>query len=150
MMLTSISPVGIVKLRPRFGQVIVPKPGSVVASPVLAAYDPEPDYFFHWYRDSALVMDALRLLRSDLPQAEGLFQDLCTLVSSWMRWMGEPRRPIGVRRRRRILSASCAPIWAAHMARRSRRKRASIPTALSTSPIGPGRSMTARRLRALP
>ena len=36
--------------------------GSVVASPVLAAYDPDPDYFFHWYRDSAVVMDALRIL----------------------------------------------------------------------------------------
>jgi glucoamylase len=75
MMLTSISPIGIIKQRPRFGQVIVPRPGSVVASPVLAAYDPEPDYFFHWYRDGALVIDALRLLRSDLPQAENLFQD---------------------------------------------------------------------------
>ena len=40
MLLTSISPVGIIKLRPRFGQIIAPKPGSVVASPVLAAYDP--------------------------------------------------------------------------------------------------------------
>ncbi len=75
MMLKSISPVDIIKARPHFGQVIVPKPGSVVASPVLAAYDPDPDYFFHWYRDSAVVMDALRLLRSDLPQAETLFQD---------------------------------------------------------------------------
>ena len=46
-----------------------------MASPVLAAYDPDPDYFFHWYRDSALVMDALRLLRCELPQAENLFQD---------------------------------------------------------------------------
>ncbi|HEV7960570.1 MAG TPA: glycoside hydrolase family 15 protein, partial [Rhizomicrobium sp.] len=61
MMLKSISPVGIVKERQHFGQIIVPKPGSVVASPVLAAYDPDPDYFFHWYRDSALVIDALRL-----------------------------------------------------------------------------------------
>jgi glucoamylase len=75
MMLNAISPVGIVKQRPGFGQVIHPKPGSVVASPVLAAYDPEPDYFFHWYRDSALVMDALRLLRRDLPQADGHFRD---------------------------------------------------------------------------
>ncbi len=75
MMLKSISPVDIIKARPHFGQVIVPKPGSVVASPVLAAYDPDPDYFFHWYRDSAVVMDALRLLRSDLPQAETLFHD---------------------------------------------------------------------------
>jgi glucoamylase len=36
----------------------------VVASPVPADYDPDPDYFFHWYRDSALVIDALRLLRA--------------------------------------------------------------------------------------
>jgi GH15 family glucan-1,4-alpha-glucosidase len=75
MMLNAISPIDIVKQRPRFGQLIHPKPGSVVASPVLAAYDPEPDYFFHWYRDSALVMDALRLLRRDLPQAVAYFGD---------------------------------------------------------------------------
>ena len=49
--------------------------GSVVASPVLAAYDPDPDYFFHWYRDSAVVMDALRLLLSESSwQAEALAQ----------------------------------------------------------------------------
>ncbi len=75
MMLKSVSPVDIVKARPHFGQVIVPRPGSVVASPVLAGYDPDPDYFFHWYRDSAAVIDALRLLRADLPKADSLFQD---------------------------------------------------------------------------
>jgi glucoamylase len=32
---------------------------------VLAAYDPEPDYFFHWLRDSAVVIDALRILFED-------------------------------------------------------------------------------------
>ena len=32
---------------------------------MLGAYDPEPDYFFHWYRDSAVVIDALRLLYED-------------------------------------------------------------------------------------
>ncbi len=61
-MLVSVSPVGIVKSRPGFGQTIRPKRGSIVASPVLAAYDPDPDYFFHWFRDSAVVMDAIRLL----------------------------------------------------------------------------------------
>jgi len=61
-MLRSISPVGIIKTRPGFGQTVRPCKGSVVASPVLAGYDPDPDYFFHWYRDSAVVMDALRLL----------------------------------------------------------------------------------------
>jgi len=75
MMLKSISPVDIVKTRPHFGQVIVPRPGAVVASPVLAGYDPDPDYFFHWYRDSAAVIDALHLLRADLPEADSLFQN---------------------------------------------------------------------------
>jgi glucoamylase len=64
-MLMSISPVGIVKTRPGFGQTVRPRRGAIVASPVLAAYDPDPDYFFHWYRDSAVVMDALRLLFDD-------------------------------------------------------------------------------------
>src|SRR6185312_10487279 len=39
--------------------------GAIVASPVLGDYDPDPDYFFHWYRDSALVVDALRLCHAD-------------------------------------------------------------------------------------
>jgi glucoamylase len=64
-MLVSISPVTIVKTRPGFGQVVRAARGSVVASPVLASYDPDPDYFFHWYRDSAVVIDALRLLFED-------------------------------------------------------------------------------------
>jgi glucoamylase len=61
-MLASVSPVGIRKSRPGFGQVIQPVRGSIVASAVLADWNPEPDYFFHWFRDSAVVMDALRLL----------------------------------------------------------------------------------------
>ncbi|MDQ0473396.1 glycoside hydrolase family 15 protein [Labrys wisconsinensis] len=64
-MLRSISPVGIVKARPGFGQTVVPKRGAIVASPVLGDWKPEPDYFFHWYRDSAVVIDALRLLHAD-------------------------------------------------------------------------------------
>jgi glucoamylase len=64
-MLRSISPVGIVKERPGFGQTVRPCKGSIVASPVLASYDPDPDYFFHWYRDSAVIVDALRLLHAD-------------------------------------------------------------------------------------
>lgn len=63
-MLRSVSPVGIVKARPGFGQTIHPLPGAVVASPVPASYDPDPDYFFHWYRDSAIIVDALRLLHA--------------------------------------------------------------------------------------
>ena len=60
-MLRAISATTIVKERPGFGQRIIPHLGSVLASPVPASYDPDPDYFFHWFRDSALVMDALRV-----------------------------------------------------------------------------------------
>ncbi|HET9108872.1 MAG TPA: glycoside hydrolase family 15 protein [Steroidobacteraceae bacterium] len=74
-MLRSISPLGIVKSRPGFDQVIRAAPGAVVASPVPASYDPDPDYFFHWYRDSAIVIEALRLLHADgaVPEALRLF-----------------------------------------------------------------------------
>ncbi|MEJ1960917.1 MAG: glycoside hydrolase family 15 protein [Gammaproteobacteria bacterium] len=61
-MLRSVSPVTLVKERPGFGQTIRPKAGSIVASPVRGAYDPDPDYFFHWFRDSAVIIDAIRLL----------------------------------------------------------------------------------------
>ena len=64
-MLSCISPVSIVKHRPGFGQTLRPIVGAVVASPVLGNYDPDPDYFFHWFRDSAVVIDALRLLYVD-------------------------------------------------------------------------------------
>src|SRR5947207_1953354 len=63
--LESVSPVGIVKTRPGFGQTIVPKRGSIIASPVLADWNPDPDYFFHWFRDSAIVIDAMRVLHED-------------------------------------------------------------------------------------
>ena len=59
-MLGAISATQLVKERPGFGQRMVPRPGSILASPVPAAYDPDPDYFFHWFRDSAIVIDALR------------------------------------------------------------------------------------------
>lgn len=61
-MLRGISAVDIEKQRPGFDQRVRAKRGSVVASVVLADWDPEPDYFFHWYRDSAIVIDALRVL----------------------------------------------------------------------------------------
>jgi glucoamylase len=60
-MLMSVSPVDIVKTRPGFGHTIRPVKGAIVASPVLADWDPDPDYFFHWFRDSAVVVEAMRL-----------------------------------------------------------------------------------------
>jgi glucoamylase len=61
----AISATEIVKERPGFGQTVRPKPGSIVASTVLASWDPDPDYFFHWFRDSAIIIDALRILCED-------------------------------------------------------------------------------------
>lgn len=73
-MLRSVSPTGIVKTRPGFGQTMRPRPGAVVASPILGDWNPEPDYFFHWFRDAAIVVDALRLLHQDAREsnAQGL------------------------------------------------------------------------------
>lgn len=57
----SLAPPGI-KRRPGFGQTIRPAAGSIVAAPGLVSSESEPDYFFHWHRDAALVVDALRTL----------------------------------------------------------------------------------------
>lgn len=59
-MLRAVSATTLVKHRPALGQTIHPARGSIVASPEMAAYDPNPDYFFHWLRDSAIVADAVR------------------------------------------------------------------------------------------
>jgi glucoamylase len=64
-MLGAISARQLVMERTGFGQRVIPRPGSVLASPVCAHYDPEPDYFFHWFRDSAIVIDALRMAQSE-------------------------------------------------------------------------------------
>lgn len=64
-MLKSISATGFEHHRPAFGQIIRPARGSVLASPVSAHYDPEPDYFFHWLRDSAAVIAAVDELVTD-------------------------------------------------------------------------------------
>ena len=82
----SISPLGIVKARPGFDQVIHPAPGAVVASPVPASYDPDPDYFFHWYRDSAIVIDALRLLHTQPPAGEEAGDEAPRLFAQFVRF----------------------------------------------------------------
>src|SRR5450432_1433529 len=75
-MLESISAAHLVKQRIAFGQTIRPAVGSVLASPSLAAYDPDPDYFFHWLRDSAIVIDAARILIEDGTYDRSALDDL--------------------------------------------------------------------------
>lgn len=67
----AISAVQITLHRPAFGQSITPRRGSVLASPAMADWNPEPDYFFHWLRDSALVMDAVTTLGRRSPTPAG-------------------------------------------------------------------------------
>jgi glucoamylase len=64
-MLSSVSRIDLIHERSGFGQCIRPLRGSIVASPVPGDWTREPDYFFHWFRDSALVADALRMLYRD-------------------------------------------------------------------------------------
>ncbi|MBB4301350.1 glucoamylase [Rhodobium orientis] len=64
-MLAAISATHLVHRRPAFGQAIRPAKGSVLASPVSAHYDPDPDYFFHWQRDTAVILGALVALIDD-------------------------------------------------------------------------------------
>jgi glucoamylase len=79
-MLASVSPCGIVKSRAGFNQTIRPVKGAIVASPVPGAYDPDPDYFFHWYRDSAVVIDAMRVLHADARLLPGLLVAVADFV----------------------------------------------------------------------
>jgi glucoamylase len=50
----------------------------VLACPISAHYDPDPDYFFHWFRDAAVVMEALRVdagVGGDAIAARATFSD---------------------------------------------------------------------------
>ena len=81
-MLRSVSAREIVKERPGFGQTVRPVAGSIVASPALASWNPDPDYFFHWFRDSAIVIDAVRLLY----EAEHLGAEALTHFADFVRF----------------------------------------------------------------
>lgn len=61
-MAEAVSATHLVKRRDVFGQTIRPAKGSVLAAFASAYTETEPDYFFHWLRDSAAVMDAGLLL----------------------------------------------------------------------------------------
>jgi glucoamylase len=61
----AISATHLTRRREGFGQVVTPSAGSVLASPAIADWDPDPDYFFHWVRDSAIVMRAVAGLMGD-------------------------------------------------------------------------------------
>jgi glucoamylase len=61
----AISATQLTRVRDNFAQIVVPARGSVLASPAIADWNPEPDYFFHWVRDSAIVMSVVADLMAD-------------------------------------------------------------------------------------
>ena len=65
----AISATQLTRTRDNFAQIIVPARGSVLASPAIADWNPEPDYFFHWVRDSAIVMSVVADLMADAADA---------------------------------------------------------------------------------
>jgi len=63
----AISATHLTRRREPFRQTVVPAKGSVLASPVIGDWNPEPDYFFHWVRDSAIAMKAVAELMHSAP-----------------------------------------------------------------------------------
>jgi glucoamylase len=66
----AMSATQLTRQRDEFGKVIVPAKGSVLASPSIGNWNPEPDYFFHWLRDSAIVTRTVAELLDDAATAQ--------------------------------------------------------------------------------
>ncbi|WP_424934271.1 glycoside hydrolase family 15 protein [Amaricoccus macauensis] len=60
--------------RPGFGWKVRPAPGSILASPRGAHWDPDPDYFHHWVRDGAIVLAAIPEAMAADPEAGGFWR----------------------------------------------------------------------------
>jgi glucoamylase len=56
---SAISATHLEHTRAGFGWTVRPAVGSVLASPLQACWDPEPDYFHHWVRDAAMAIRVL-------------------------------------------------------------------------------------------
>src|SRR5690606_26751613 len=69
-LLAAVSATDLSRPGPRQAQIMVPAPGSVLAAPQPTPGPDEPDYFFHWIRDAALVINGLLTLHGQgrLPQ----------------------------------------------------------------------------------
>jgi glucoamylase len=134
-----------------------PVAGSIVASPVLASWDPDPDYFFHWFRDSAIVIDAVRLLYEAGhlgPEALTHFTDFVHFSLSLQALDGRRARRVAALAAEGYTGVRAVPARRRSLAgvRRCRftPTRASTPTARSTSRVGRAPSTTARRCEHWP
>ena len=79
-MAEGVSATTLIKYRAGFGQSIRPRAGSVIAAIGSANDENEPDYFFHWLRDSAAIMDAGLVLIGEDIAAEAWRQHFADFV----------------------------------------------------------------------
>lgn len=78
--------------RAGFGWTVRPAAGSILASPRIAGWDPEPDYFHHWIRDSAIVLRAVPLaIRAD-PGARAFWLGLIADFIRFSLFISDPAR----------------------------------------------------------
>ncbi|WP_062563588.1 glycoside hydrolase family 15 protein [Paracoccus aminovorans] len=82
----------LVRRREGFGGAVRPAPGSVLASPRMASWDPEPDYFHHWIRDSAIVLRAVPLAMMADPQARDFWLRFIADFVSFSLTLSDPTR----------------------------------------------------------
>lgn len=80
--------------RAGFGFRVTPSAGSVLASPVSAQWNPDPDYFYHWARDAGVVMATAPLLRHrDEAGWQRRFADYCDFSLAMARLRGPATNP---------------------------------------------------------
>jgi glucoamylase len=130
-MLRAVSATALVKHRPAMGQAIRPARGSILASPAMAAYDPKPDYFFHWLRDSALVADALREAIEDGTLGPAAIDRLVDFVEFSLKLCGLDGP--------KFLSEGGYPAWIEPSFEEHVRSRAEIAEVVGDEVLGEGR-----------
>ncbi len=80
--------------RPGFGWTVRPAPGSILASTRVANWDPEPDYFHHWIRDSAIVLRAVPLAILADPGARSFWLQACRDFILFSLHISDPARRV--------------------------------------------------------
>ena len=78
MMRAATSATHLTRCRAGFGWDVTPAPGSILASPRVASWDPEPDYFHHWIRDAAIAIGAVPQAMAADPGSEAFWRQAVT------------------------------------------------------------------------
>ncbi|WP_370576910.1 glycoside hydrolase family 15 protein [Paracoccus sp. PAR01] len=78
--------------RAGFGWTVRPAKGSVLASPRIANWDPEPDYFHHWIRDSAIALRAVPLAMATDPESRPFWLSFITDFIAFSLSISDPTR----------------------------------------------------------